>query len=215
MTEDDKGLEKWLGRTLSEVPESDRLAVMEYVVGESLVEVARYLVVTARYELRKSDPSAYQTYEDLAQEVLVSLFDKGIPEFRLTAWRAYLLRRTRWKIQESRASRTRQKNDERLLSSLDEVGEQGNTAAAGTDFVDDLVTRDRLEEALAELPDAAERAVLRATFAMDEHGFDLRTTREVADILGVHVSKVKRLRSAGTRRLRELLQNDVDQMGVL
>lgn len=215
MTGEDHGLEKWLGRTLSDVPEPDRLAVMEYVIGAPLTEVARFLVVTARRELRTSDPAAYQTNEDLAQEVLISLFDKAIPEFRLTAWRAYLLRRTRWKIMERRATRTRQKNDERLLQSLDELGDPGGVDDVTPDLVNSLVTRESFDDALSRIPDPVQRGVLRATFSIDEHGFDLRTTHEVADLLGLNVSKVKRLRSSGTLALREILQNDSGLMGAM
>lgn len=203
----DQGYDKWLGRSLSEVPQAERIQVIEFVLGATISEVAKYLTITAMFELGKLDPAASHSYEDVSQEVHISLFENGLPSQRLTAWRAYLLQRTRWKIGEMRRQRHRQRNDERITSSLDDE-RHGDFASGGGEFTDRLVTRDRLDRALARIDDDMERAVLMHTFVLDEGGYEVRTTSEVAKRMSIHVSKVKKLRAVATRKLRALLQED-------
>ncbi|WP_024805306.1 sigma-70 family RNA polymerase sigma factor [Nocardia sp. BMG51109] len=198
-------LDQWLGRPITEVPAGLRHAVFEYAVGVGLAEATTYAAQKARFALGDADPDMRDSFEDVAQDVIVAL-TLPLPRQRVRHWRAVLLQRVRWRVRDLRRDRLAAKRTPGQRVDFDiAVAHLDNTAA--TDDRERFILREELVCALDTVPDPETRAVLKATFVIPTHeaGYDVRTIGEVAALLGMSQSKVRRLRAQGTPVLRQLL----------
>lgn len=130
---------------------------------------------------------------DLAEELLAEVLERAT-----RAWRRYDPRRasertwlTAIALNAWRDHERRQAVETRALPRL-------VPAATGGDFVDDLLERDRIRSAVAELP-ADEREAIALVY-----GADL-SQREAARALGVRLTTLQGRVYRGLRRLRETL----------
>ncbi|MFF3228147.1 RNA polymerase sigma factor [Nocardia suismassiliense] len=204
-----ESLDRWLGRSIIDVPTTLQLAVFEYIVGVGLLEATTYAAHKARYVLNELDPEMCDTYEDIAQDVIVDLTET-LPHERIRHWRAVLLQLVKWRVLHLRRKRLTARRHPGRRVDYDTAVSQLDESATADDY-ERMILRDQLIGALAAIPHEETRAVLAATFVIPTHdmGYDVRTVAEVAQLLGMSESKVKHLRTAGVRILRRLLDPTV------
>ncbi|NNH70435.1 sigma-70 family RNA polymerase sigma factor [Nocardia uniformis] len=198
-------LDQWLGRPITDAPVALHHAVFEYAVGVGLEEATTYAVQKARYVLSDFDPDMRDGFEDVAQDVIVALAEK-LPSEPIRHWRAWLSQRVRWRVRDLREERLAAKRHPGRRVGFDTAVACLEDTVAEYDQ-DRLFLRADLVCALDSVPDPPTRAVLKATFVIPTHdaGYDVRTTAEVAALLGMSRPKVKRLRAQGVPILRKLL----------
>ena len=197
---DDDPYARWLGGPLENVPNTLREAVFEYVFGATIVDVATYSAGKAAYLLRVHDPEMSDTYDDIAQDVLTQFLAK-LPTERIAYWRTYTGTRVLWQIQQQR----RKRHPGREVELDDAVVGCADTTCA--DEHDWLYVHDLFVKAIETIADAEIRRVLHATYVWPtEHSdFYALTAEQVAALLNMNPSKVKRLWSKGKKILRNLL----------
>ena len=156
-----------------------------------LVERYRHLVYGVVYRMTHQPDEA----DDLAQEVFLRLH-KGLPYFRGEAKLSTWLFRLVLSVVQERWARKRVPT----VSMEGGPGDDRRPIDPGRPDAafDELVTRDRLEKALAQLPERS-RFVLAAHYLQDVRYEDL------AEALGVPLGTVKTLIHRAKRQLRELL----------
>ncbi|MFI6172711.1 hypothetical protein ACIBCN_38450 [Nocardia sp. NPDC051052] len=202
--------DEWLGRSMAEVPEPLRYPVFEYIFGADLTTVAAYAADQARRIVARVDPDVRADYEDVAQDVLIRLTDK-LPAERIRHWKTVLIQELQWRALHLRRARLVAKRyPGRRIDYDDAVVHLQDTGIADTN--ERLVRREMIAAALAAITHQETCAVLSATFVLADDGsyFDVRTTGEVADLLGISQEKVKRLRAAGVKILRSILRDLLD-----
>lgn len=197
--------DEWLGRPLAEAPVELHHILFEHVLGVGLAEAAAYAELKARYALAALDPEMRGTSEDIAQDVILHLTEK-LPTEPIRHWRGLLLRLVEWRIKHLRRMRLAEKRCPGRPVSYDEAVDQ-IMARPSHDEHDRVVVRVELRAAIDSVTDPEIRSVLDATFVIPSYSdeYDVRTTREVAQLLGMNQSKVKRLRAAGVIILRQIL----------
>jgi len=195
---------RWLGRPLDDVPSRLREAVFEYVFGASVIDVATYAAGQAASLLRFHDPDMRDTYADIAQDVLVQFLQK-LPAERVTFWKTYTHQGVLWQIQQQRRKRHPGREAEAEAEAEDTIAGLADPVSA--DQHDWLYVRDQFARVVRSIPDAETRRVFEATcvWPTEHSGFDVRTAEQVAALLGISSSKVKRLWSKEKRALRHLL----------
>jgi len=156
-----------------------------------LVDRYRNLVYGVVYRMTREPDEA----DDVAQEVFLRLH-KGLPYFRGEAKLSTWLYRIVLSVVQERGARKRVKTVALDAGTSDDRRplDVGRADAA----FEDLVTRDRLQKALAQLPERS-RFVLAAHYLQDVRYEDL------AEALGVPLGTVKTLIHRAKRQLRELL----------
>jgi RNA polymerase sigma-70 factor (ECF subfamily) len=156
-----------------------------------LVDRYRNLVYGVVYRMTRQPDEA----DDVAQEVFLRLH-KGLPYFRGEARLSTWLYRIVLSVVQERGARRR------VPTVPLETGPPGDRRPIDVGrpdaAFDELVTRDRLEKALAQLPERS-RFVLAAHYLQDVRYED------IADALGVPLGTVKTLIYRAKRQLRELL----------
>lgn len=203
-------LDRWLGAGWSEVPERLRPAVVDHIFGADLVTMSSYAAAKARYVLDRLDPDMRSDFEDVAQDMMVEL-TATLPTERIRHWKALVLKKLQWQVLQDRRSRTAEKRHpgQRVdYESTVLVLEDHRCGDAENRLADRAILRD----ALASIAHAETAAVLRATFVIATDGSysDVQTTGEVARDLRFSQEKVKRLRAAGAKLLREAVRAQLD-----
>ncbi|MFI8975150.1 hypothetical protein ACIGO9_19855 [Nocardia asteroides] len=205
----DDPLDNWLGAKWGEVPPHLRGAVVTHIFGVDLVTMATYAAGKARHVLERVDPDMRSDFEDVAQDAMVEL-TATLPAERIRHWKTHVLQQLQWQALQSRRRRTAEKRhpgsrvdyDAAVLTMEDRATSEQDTR---------LADRSILLAALAGIEHQETAAVLRATFVLAADGSfaDVQTTKEVADALDLHQAKVKRLRAAGAKLLREALVREL------
>ena len=156
-----------------------------------IVERYRDLVYGLAYKMTRAGEEA----EDLAQEVFLRLH-RGLPYFRGDAKLSTWIFRITLNAAQDRSAKRRLPAE-----SLDTGGPEGgprvDAGAADAQF-DAVALRDRLEKAMARLPD-------RARFVLAAHYLRGVRYEDLADSLDVPVGTVKTLIFRAKRQLRELM----------
>jgi hypothetical protein len=203
-------LDEWLGAAWSEVPERLRPAVVDHIFGADLVTMSSYAAIKARYLLDRLDPDMRSDFEDVAQDTMVEL-TATLPTERIRHWKALVLKKLQWQVLQDRRSRTAQKRHPGLRVDYEAAVLVLEDHRCG-DGEDRLADRAVLRDALASITHAETAAVLRATFVIAADGSytDVQTTGEVARDLRFSQEKVKRLRAAGAKLLREAVRARLD-----
>ncbi|MFI1241468.1 RNA polymerase sigma factor [Nocardia salmonicida] len=204
------GEHSWWGHPLIDVPPDLR----DRVIGDSYsmtpTEMAVYAMRVATRVLPQmwprdaSTPAIPVDAEDIAQDAMFRLVSR-IPLERRPSHltRAYIVRQVRWEVAESHRKyfAANKRPDKRQY-----VVEPASDDATYVDReIDTVLLRDALQRGLEQLNNDDVRAVLQATFVLDEAGFDVRPTPEVAALLLKSVGEVKRLRASGVSQLRAIL----------
>ncbi|MFC9897658.1 hypothetical protein ACFVMC_28545 [Nocardia sp. NPDC127579] len=203
---DDGSLDRWLGVEWQAVPPRLRTEVVAHIFGTDLETLSVYAATKARFLLAHVFPDGQSDFEDIAQEAIARLVSP-LPTYRIDHWKSVVLKQVQWQVLEERRRRLARKRHPGTRVDF-ETAVQTLRAPAESDCETRCVDRSVILEALAALGHTESAAVLRATFvlALDGGHADILTTREVADQLGWSQEKVKRLRAAGIRDLRELLR---------
>ncbi|TDP32774.1 hypothetical protein DFR75_10512 [Nocardia ignorata] len=203
-------LDTWLGATWSTVPAPLRLAVVEHIFGADLVTMSTYAAAKARYVVERVDPDMRSDFEDVAQDTMVAL-TVTLPAERIRHWKTHVLQQLQWQVLQNRRRRTAEKRHPGLRVDYESTAlvVEDHTLVGGEDR---LADRAVLQDALDAIPHPETAAVLRATFVLAPDGTytDVQTTKEVAEDLNFSQEKVKRLRAAGTKMLREALRVQLD-----
>lgn len=197
--------DEWLGRPITEAPVESHRAVFEHIVGVDLAVAAAYAAQKAFHVLREIDADMRYSYEDIAQDVIVGLTDP-LPAEPIRHWRAIIVQNVRWRVLHLRRERLAAMRHPGRRVDYDSAVAQLSDSSAVDDH-DRLLAREEIAAALDAVPDPEVRAVLRATFVLPTHdgGYDIRSTAEASELLGISQSKVKRLRASGVLVLRQLL----------
>ncbi|MGN2639840.1 sigma-70 family RNA polymerase sigma factor [Nocardia takedensis] len=200
--------DEWLGRPLTQAPSELHHLLFEHVLGVGLAEAAAYAELKARYAIAALDPEMSCTSEDIAQDVLLALTER-LPDEPIRHWRGLILRLVEWRVKHLRRERLAQKRYPGRPVPYDDLAEQVG-AYPPVDEHERVVAREELRSAIGSVADAETRDVLVATFVIPTSSdeYDVRTTGEVAELLGMSRSKVKRLRAAGVSILRRTLDPD-------
>ncbi|MFD3743019.1 hypothetical protein [Nocardia sp. NPDC058633] len=203
-------LDQWLGAAWGEVPASLRPAVVVHIFGADLATMSSYAAAKARYVLDRLDPDMRSDFEDVAQDTMVEL-TATLPTERIRHWKALVLKKLQWQVLQDRRSRTAEKRHpgQRVeYESAVLVLADHRCGDTETRLVDRAILRDALDS----IAHAETAAVLRATFliATDGSYSDVQTTGEVARDLRFSQEKVKRLRAAGAKLLREAVREQLD-----
>ncbi|WP_063006256.1 RNA polymerase sigma factor [Nocardia salmonicida] len=196
---------QWLGRPLDDVPPEQREAVFVYVLGASVVEVATYAAGEAAFLLSRHDPDMRDAYPDIAHDVLEKFFEK-LPAERVEFWKAYTRTRVLWQIHQQRRERLAAKRHPGRRVEFDDAV-TGHPDSGSVDDFDWIYVKDLLATAIAAIPDAEVRTVLEVSYVWPtEHSdFHALTAEQVAELLGLSTSKVKKLWSKGKKIIRHLL----------
>ncbi|MEV6279465.1 hypothetical protein [Nocardia sp. NPDC051832] len=210
--EGDQALRRWLGGPINNAPPTQRAAVFEYVLGVGLAEASAYAAQKAYYVLGDLDADMRHTYEDIAQDVILSLTEK-LPVERIQHWRGLILRYVTFRVLHERRRRLAGKRHPGDRVEYDDALTHLSAISVADDDYERLVMREQLRAALEAVPDPEIRAVLQATFVIlpGAEGCDVRTTAEVAKLLEMSQPKVKRLRAAGVPILRGLLEERMNK----
>ncbi len=203
-------LDEWLGARWDDVPERLRPVVVEHIFGADLVTLSTYAAAKARYVLERIDPDMRSDFEDVAQDTMIEL-TATLPPERIRHWKALVLKHLQWQVLQDRRRRTAEKRHPgHRVDYESAVLVLEDRTARDTD--DRLADRTILQNSLGSIAHVEIAAVLRATFVIAADGSytDVRTTREVAEDLGISQEKVKRLRAAGVKLLREALRTQLD-----
>ncbi|MFD8098406.1 hypothetical protein ACFV24_02630 [Nocardia fluminea] len=202
--------DEWLGARWDDVPERLRPAVVEHIFGVDLITMSTYASVKARYVLERIDPDMRSDFEDVAQDTMIEL-TAILPTERIRHWKALVLTRLQWQVLQDRRRRTAEKRHpgQRVdYESAVLVLEDQTTH----DIDNRLADRAVLQDSLGSITQEEIAAVLRATFVIAADGSytDVQTTKEVAKDLGISQEKVKRLRAAGVKMLRDALRTQLE-----
>ncbi|MGY0500971.1 hypothetical protein ACWZHB_20995 [Nocardia sp. FBN12] len=203
-------LDHWLGAAWSEVPEQVRPAVVDHIFGVDLVTMSSYAAAKARYVLERIDPDMRSDFEDVAQDTMVEL-TATLPTERIRHWKALVLKKLQWQVLQDRRSRTAEKRHPGQRVDYESAVLVLEDHRCG-DAENRLADRAVLHDALASITHEETAAVLRATFVIAPDGSytDVQTTGEVARDLRFSQEKVKRLRAAGAKLLRDAVRAQLD-----
>lgn len=203
-------LDRWLGAAWSEIPEQLRPAVVDHIFGVDLVTMSSYAAAKARYVLERIDPDMRSDFEDVAQDTMAEL-TATLPPERIRHWKALVLKKLQWQVLQDRRSRTAEKRHPGHRVDYESAVLVLEDHYSG-EIENRLADRAVLRDALASITHHETAAVLRATFVIATDGSytDVQTTGEVARDLRFSQEKVKRLRAAGAKLLRDAVRARLD-----